>query len=139
MRPGDTLAGPGKRVHRAIFGDVLARISAHLRGSPRVVGGGRGSVKRRSGTVRIAFFGHFDGSNFGNESSLRSILYHLRRLHPEARVTCICTGPRATASTYQADAIAPEKGTFARSWTPRRRPLRLLRRALLLLMDEPVQ
>jgi len=33
---------------------------------------------------KIAFFGHFDSSNFGNESTLQAILYHLRCFHPDA-------------------------------------------------------
>ncbi len=93
----------------------------------------------RRGFARIAFFGHFDGSNFGNESSLCAILYHLRRFHPEAKITCICSGPGATAATYQVAAIPLRRKTFADTWAPRHRLLRLLRRALVMLVDEPVQ
>lgn len=84
--------------------------------------------------ARIAFFGHFDGSNFGNESSLRAILYHLRQLHPEADVVCICSGPGATAATYQVKAVPFETVTSAIFW---RAPPRLQR--LLIALLEPVQ
>lgn len=60
---------------------------------------------------KIAFFGHFDGTNFGNESSLQAALYHLRQLHPDADVTCICSDPGVTASTYRVHAL-PFSGTF---------------------------
>src|SRR5262252_9179857 len=49
---------------------------------------------------RIAFLGHFDSSNFGNESSLQAILYHLRGRQPDADITCICTDPEATVATH---------------------------------------
>lgn len=97
------------------------------------------AMKPQRGHSRIAFFGHFDGSNFGNESSLRAILYNLRRFHPEAEVTCICSGPAATAATYQVGAIPFRKETFAGSWAPGHRLLRLLRKALIVFVDEPVQ
>jgi len=66
---------------------------------------------------KVAFFGHFDSSNFGNESTLQAILYHLRCFHPDADVTCISTGPEATAATHQIEAI-PITEMFVK-WQPR--------------------
>lgn len=91
------------------------------------------------GTIRrVAFFGHFDASNFGNESSLQAILHHLHRFHPEAQATCICTGPAATAAAYQVEAI-PISDTFARDWAPRTKAGRLLRKLCIGLISEPHQ
>ena len=61
--------------------------------------------QRKRTPKKIAFFGHFDSSNFGNESTLQAILYHVRRFHPDAEVTCICTGPEATVATHKVEAI----------------------------------
>jgi polysaccharide pyruvyl transferase WcaK-like protein len=74
---------------------------------------------------KIAFFGHFDSSNFGNESTLQAILYHLRCFHPDAEVTCICTGPEATVATHQIEAI-PLAETFVK-WQPRNPFVRAMR------------
>ena len=82
--------------------------------------------KRRK---RIAFFGHFDSSNFGNESTLQAILYHLRCFHPDAEVTCISTGHEATVATHQIEAI-PVAETFAK-WRFRNPFLRAVRRVCI--------
>jgi polysaccharide pyruvyl transferase WcaK-like protein len=79
------------------------------------------------GPKKIAFFGHFDGTNFGNECSLQTILYHLHRLQPEAQVTCICSGPQTTATTYHIRTL-PFDGVFRKPWTPRSRPTRVVRK-----------
>jgi polysaccharide pyruvyl transferase WcaK-like protein len=73
--------------------------------------------KRAGKPTRIAVFGHFDGTNLGNESTLQAVLYHLRRLQPDAEVTCICTGPQTTAATYHIKAI-PIVRTYVRFWAP---------------------
>jgi polysaccharide pyruvyl transferase WcaK-like protein len=74
---------------------------------------------------KIAFFGHFDSSNFGNESTLQAILYHLRWFHPDAEVTCICTGPDATVATHKIEAI-PIAETFVK-WRPQNPFVRVVR------------
>ena len=79
---------------------------------------------------RVAFFGHFDSSNFGNESTLQAILYHLRCFHRDAEVTCICTGSETTSAAYQIEAI-PITERFAKSWLPRNPFARALRRSFL--------
>ena len=84
---------------------------------------------------KIALFGHFDSSNFGNESTLQAILYHLRRFLPDAEITCISTGPEATVAIHHIDAI-PVAETFVRSWVPRSRVTRALRKICIGLPSE---
>jgi polysaccharide pyruvyl transferase WcaK-like protein len=95
-------------------------------------------TERESRQKKVAFFGHFDSSNFGNESSLQAILYHLRCFFPDSEVTCICTGPEATVATHQIDAI-PISGNFLRSWIPRNPLTRILRKCCVAAFNEPYQ
>ena len=62
--------------------------------------------------TKIAFFGHFDSTNFGNESTLQAILYNLRRFQPAAEVTCISTGPEATVATHHIEAVPIAEGRW---------------------------
>ena len=71
---------------------------------------------------KICFFGHFGSTNFGNEITLQTVLYHVRRRLPEAEFTCICTGPEALAATKEIETI-PISPTFVkarrlRTWLP---------------------
>src|SRR5262249_29710215 len=67
---------------------------------------------------KIAFFGHFNSSNFGNESTLQAILYHLRCFHPDAEVICISTGhPDATVVTREIETIPIAQKLL--KWQPR--------------------
>ena len=96
-----------------------------------------GLMKARDGKrKKIAFFGHFDSSNFGNESTLQAILYNLRLFQPDADVTCISTGPDATAATHHIEAI-PLAETLVRSWAPRNPVMRGLRKLCIGLPSEP--
>jgi polysaccharide pyruvyl transferase WcaK-like protein len=70
-----------------------------------------GSTEERKPRKRIAFFGHFASTNFGNESTLRAILYNLQRFQPDAEFVCISTGPQATSATHHIEAI-PIAETF---------------------------
>ena len=66
----------------------------------------RGNLKKRKRKrVKITFFGHFGTLNFGNESTLQAILYHLRRVLPDAEVACIGSGPVAIAATHGVEAF----------------------------------
>lgn len=49
---------------------------------------------------RVALFGHFDGTNFGNESTLQAIIYQLRSINPNVEITCISTGHEAASANY---------------------------------------
>jgi polysaccharide pyruvyl transferase WcaK-like protein len=85
--------------------------------------------------TKIAFYGHFDSTNFGNESILQAILYHLRCFQPDAEVTCISTGPEATVATHHIEAI-PLSETFVESWVPRNPLMKVLRRICVGLPSE---
>ena len=93
--------------------------------------------KHAASSRRIAFFGHFDGTNFGNECTLQTILHHLRRLHPGVHVTCICSGPQTTASTYHIETL-PINIVFLKSWT-RRSKLARVARKICVALGEPRQ
>jgi polysaccharide pyruvyl transferase WcaK-like protein len=92
-------------------------------------------MKRRERT-KIAFFGHFDSTNFGNESTLQAMLYHLRRFLPDAEVTCISTGPEAAVATHHINAI-PISEIFVKWWVPRNSLTRALRKICVGLPSEP--
>jgi polysaccharide pyruvyl transferase WcaK-like protein len=74
--------------------------------------------RRERKRKKIAFFGHFDSTNFGNESTLQAILYNLRRFIADAEVICISTGPQATTATHHIEAV-PISGQFVKSWSSR--------------------
>ncbi len=86
--------------------------------------------------VRIAFLGHFDSSNFGNECTLQAILHHLHCHQPDADVTCITTGPEAASATHQIEAIPISPNLFAKSWLPQNPLLRWVRSILIGIPSE---
>jgi polysaccharide pyruvyl transferase WcaK-like protein len=75
---------------------------------------------------RIAFFGHFGMGNFGNESTLRAILCHVRRFLPDAQLSCITTGPEDTTAIHNIEAT-PISATLFKSWKPQNPLTRLIR------------
>ena len=79
---------------------------------------------------KVAFFGHFNSTNFGNESTLQAIIYNLRRFQTDTEIACISTGPEATAAAHQIEAI-PIRETFVKSW-PAKGPLAKVIRAVLI-------
>jgi polysaccharide pyruvyl transferase WcaK-like protein len=85
--------------------------------------------------TKIAIFGHFDGSNFGNECTLQAFLHHLRCYRPDAEITCITTGPEATVAIHQIEAI-PISDDLVRFWHPRHHLLRLMRKVLIGMPSE---
>jgi polysaccharide pyruvyl transferase WcaK-like protein len=87
---------------------------------------------------KIAFFGHFDSTNFGNESTLQTILYHLRCYQSDAEITCISTGPDATVVTHQIEAI-PISEKFVKSWSPQNPLLRKVRRVFIGIPSELIR
>ena len=94
--------------------------------------------EHRTKRAKIALFGHFDSSNFGNESTLQAFLHHLRLFQPNAEVTCISTGPEATVRTHHIEAI-PIAERFINSWTPQNLLMRVLRRICVGLPTEAYQ
>jgi polysaccharide pyruvyl transferase WcaK-like protein len=94
-------------------------------------------MKARETRKKIAFFGHFDSTNFGNESTLQAILYHLRCFQPDAEVICISTGPEATISAhYVKEAIPVSERFFVSAWAPRNLLTKALRKVCLGLPSE---
>jgi polysaccharide pyruvyl transferase WcaK-like protein len=77
-------------------------------------------------TKTISFFGGFGLGNFGNEITLQAILYHLRRLLPNVKVSCICADPAATATTHNIICV-PISRTVVKAWRPHNRVTRVLR------------
>lgn len=49
---------------------------------------------------RIALFGLFGCGNFGNDGSLEAMVAFLRRAHPQANLTCICSNPALIRERY---------------------------------------
>jgi polysaccharide pyruvyl transferase WcaK-like protein len=84
---------------------------------------------------KIALFGHFDGSNFGNECTLQAFLHHLRRYQPVAEITCITSGPEAAVASHQIKAI-PISEDLVKSWRPRHPLLRLVRKVFIGIPSE---
>ncbi len=68
-------------------------------------------MKPNARRPRIALFGHFGAGNLGNEATLQAVVYNLRRLLPDAEISCICSGPEKTSSEYDISAI-PIKPAF---------------------------
>ena len=66
----------------------------------------------------ITFFGNFGTQNLGNEFTLRAIIENTRKQLPEAMVTCVCPGPRATAEAHRIPAVLISY-RFAGASTPR--------------------
>ena len=91
--------------------------------------------KHDSKHKNIAIYGHFNSNNFGNEATLQTILDHLRVFHPDAKVTCICSSPETTIANHQVETI-PISETLFKSWVPRNRLNRVLRRVCVGLPSE---
>jgi polysaccharide pyruvyl transferase WcaK-like protein len=84
---------------------------------------------------KIAVFGHFGAGNFGNESTLQAILCHIRRVAPDARITCICTGPETVAAAYHVAAV-PISRVVVKPWTLRNPLVRLARKFFIGIPSE---
>jgi polysaccharide pyruvyl transferase WcaK-like protein len=84
---------------------------------------------------KVSLFGHFGMNNFGNESTLQAIIYHLRKFAPNAEITCICTNPDVTAITYNIAAI-PIDGVIVKPWTLRNPLARLVRKVCIGIPSE---
>jgi polysaccharide pyruvyl transferase WcaK-like protein len=66
-----------------------------------------GSEKERASAraPAIALFGLFGCGNFGNDGSLEAILNLLRRVRPDARLTCICANPELIRDRFDVVAL----------------------------------
>jgi polysaccharide pyruvyl transferase WcaK-like protein len=54
--------------------------------------------------LRVGFFGLLGDGSIGNDASMESVLLHLRKRFPDARITAMCTGPDRLSATYGIDA-----------------------------------
>jgi polysaccharide pyruvyl transferase WcaK-like protein len=86
--------------------------------------------------MKIALFGHFDATNLGNESTLQAILHDLRRWQPDAEVTCISTGSAAIIAARHQIEVIPISADLVKSWRPRSRLPRLIRRVVVGIPSE---
>lgn len=53
----------------------------------------------------IALFGQFGSGNFGNDGSLEAMLLALKRLSPDARLSCICANPEVVEKRFGVPAL----------------------------------
>jgi polysaccharide pyruvyl transferase WcaK-like protein len=79
---------------------------------------------------KISLFGHFGSGNFGNESTLQAMLFHIRRLMPHAEILCICSAPEIVAAEYKIAAVPISAVAFKTS-TSRNRIARLARKLII--------
>jgi polysaccharide pyruvyl transferase WcaK-like protein len=86
--------------------------------------------------TRVAIYGNFGTTNFGNECTLQAMLHNLGCFHPDAEVTCICTGPEAVVRNYQIKAI-PVVEVFVQSWRPQGSLTKRLRQICIGIPSEP--
>jgi len=83
-------------------------------------------VRAKRNGIKVAFLGHFNSTNFGNESILQAILYNLRRVQTDVEVTCITTDPQATIAAHQIEAISISPN-FVTSWSAKGPLVRVIR------------
>jgi polysaccharide pyruvyl transferase WcaK-like protein len=93
------------------------------------------SKRTPSRSAKVAFLGAFNSSNFGNDSTLQAILYHLRRLQPHTEIACISTDPAAAAATHHIKSI-PFTEALLTSWGPNNRLIRPVRRVGIGVLSE---
>lgn len=74
-----------------------------------------GKTMHRNGPTVIAFFGHFNSTNFGNECSLQAALYNIRRIYPNSRFICITDDHENAAKADDIEAI-PVDRSFFNTW-----------------------
>ncbi|HKW35894.1 MAG TPA: polysaccharide pyruvyl transferase family protein [Candidatus Acidoferrum sp.] len=89
----------------------------------------------KKSSKKVAFFGHFGRGNFGNETTLRAILYHVRRFAPDIRLCCIASDPEDAAAIHGIEAI-PIAETLVKSWKPQNPLARLVRKFTIAIVSE---
>src|ERR1700692_464731 len=63
----------------------------------------------------IALFGNFGSDNLGNEASLKAMLDFIRRMRPDAQISCICYGIEGVTAEHGTTAV-PMNLPFPKSW-----------------------
>ena len=86
--------------------------------------------------TRIAVYGHFGTTNFGNESTLLALLSHLRERLPHGSFSCICMYPEVVAEAHGVEAV-PISPNLLSTWVPRNRLTRFLRKLFVGIPSEP--
>jgi polysaccharide pyruvyl transferase WcaK-like protein len=59
----------------------------------------------RTRPFRICFFGMFGGGNYGNDGSLEALLLMVRRLRPDAELSCVCVDPDLIRRQHQISTV----------------------------------
>lgn len=75
----------------------------------------RNTRESKSARLKVVLFGHFGSSNFGNETTLKAMLWNVRQFMPRARISCICGAPEAVTDRYKIPAD-PISGVVLRVW-----------------------
>lgn len=66
----------------------------------------RSGERSRSGkALKVGFLGILGAGNIGNDAQFESILGYLRRVHPEAVLGAMCSGPERVREIYGVDAV----------------------------------
>ena len=66
----------------------------------------RDTVERATARApSIALFGQFGSGNFGNDGSLEAMLLALKRLSPDAQLSCICANPEVVEERFGVPAV----------------------------------
>jgi polysaccharide pyruvyl transferase WcaK-like protein len=120
------LRGSGPRVSKH-------RPQAHSDPSRRQTVGLIGARHRR-----LAFYGNFGTTNFGNDSTLEAALQNLFVIDRNVDVLCICTGPESVSADQKIVSI-PVAEIFFKNWSPRWAAGRLVRKACVGILLEPVR
>ncbi len=79
----------------------------------------------------IALFGAFGVGNLGNECTLEAMIYNLRKHLPDAKISCICSGPEEVASRYGIAAFPIREAPFRARSTKKSLAIRFLRMIFL--------
>jgi polysaccharide pyruvyl transferase WcaK-like protein len=61
---------------------------------------------------KIVLFGYFGRGNLGNECTLQTMIFYVRKYLPDAEINCICVGPEDISTRYNIPALPI-------SWTSR--------------------
>lgn len=121
--------GSGDRCRRERFGTQINDASGE--GLSKRPFGGRVAADLEQRKQKLSILGNFGPpGNLGNEGTLQAILYHLRRLVPDAEVTCICTNPETVAAAYNIAAVGIHD-VVVKSWTLRNPLARLVRNVFI--------
>lgn len=89
--------------------------------------GGRGKL--------VCILGHFGSTNFGNEITFQTTVYHVRRRLPAVEISCVCTGPEAVSAAQHIRAYSIS-GVVVKS---RNRSNRLARRLRRIFIGIPIE